>query len=141
MIWLRHPFPRFLIVGFSNTLLGLAVIALAIEVFGFGDISANAAGYLVGFLWSFGFNRSWTFGHSGAPAGALVRYAIVCAAGYAVNVVTLLSARSAFPEFQMTSQLLAVVAYSAVVYLGSRYFAFVGNDSRYMSSPGEAPHE
>jgi putative flippase GtrA len=115
---------RFVLVGGSNTLVGLAVIVLAIRLFGMNDVAANAIGYVIGFSWSFGLNRRWTFRHSGAPTAALGRYALVCALSYALNVVVLMGMRSALPTAHVLPQLAAVITYSVAAYLGSRYFAF-----------------
>jgi putative flippase GtrA len=115
---------RFLIVGGSNTLVGFAVIILAVRVFGLNDLAANAIGYLVGFLWSFALNRRWTFRHSGEPTAALLRYALVCAVAYALNVIVLIGVRSALPSAHILAQMAAVITYSVVAYYGSRYFVF-----------------
>lgn len=115
---------RFVIVGSSNTLIGLAVIVLAVRLFGMNDVAANAVGYLVGFSWSFGLNRRWTFRHSGKPTVALGRYALVCAVSYGLNVAVLVAMRSALPTAHVLPQLAAVITYSVAAYLGSCYFAF-----------------
>src|SRR3974390_913761 len=75
-------FVRFGLVGISNTVVGFVVIYLCLRVLSFGDLAANATGYAVGFLWSFGLNRAWTFRHRGAPVRSMPRFALVCAAAY-----------------------------------------------------------
>jgi putative flippase GtrA len=115
---------RFLLVGGSNTLVGLTAILIAVRVFGLNDLAANAIGYLIGFFWSFGLNRRWTFRHSGSPKVALVRYALVCSISYALNVIVLMAIRSVVPGAHLLAQLGAVITYSVAAYYGSRYFAF-----------------
>jgi len=115
---------RFALVGGSNTLVGFAVILLGIKLLGMNDFAANAIGYLIGFAWSFGLNRRWTFRHSGAPTSALGRYALVCAVSYALNIVVLMEMRSALPTAHIVPQLGSGVTYSVAAYFGSRYFAF-----------------
>lgn len=126
MITTHGSILRFLLVGGSNTIVGLAVIVVAVKVIGMNDIAANAVGYTIGFIWGFALNRRWTFRHSGAPAVAFGRYALVCAVSYALNLIVLASVRAALPSAHILAQLAAVITYSVVAYLGSRYFAFTG---------------
>lgn len=61
----RHTGLRYLLVGASNSALGFAAIWLALRGLDWPPAAANAAGYAVGFLWSFALNRRWTFAHRG----------------------------------------------------------------------------
>jgi putative flippase GtrA len=116
---------RFGLVGVSNTVLGLAVIWLAWRWWGWADLPANVLGYAVGFVWSFFAHRHWTFGR---PAGRaerhLLRYALVCAAAYAMNLLVLHAARAWAGPQPFWPHVLAMVAYTAVSFTGSRFFAF-----------------
>lgn len=62
-IWMRgllEQVVRFGGVGVLNTIVGLAIIWLAMWV-GMPPIASNAIGYAVGLTLSFWLNRSWTF--------------------------------------------------------------------------------
>ena len=115
---------RFAIVGVSNSLFGLLVIYLAWRVWGWPDWSANAFGYSVGLAWGFALNRRWTFDSRGTVGRSLPRYLLVCAAAYAVNLVTVLAARRALGDGTFAPHVLGVAVYAVLGFLGSRYYAF-----------------
>jgi putative flippase GtrA len=60
----RRTLWRFAVVGAVNTFVGLAFIYSA-RAMGLGEVSANATGYAIGLVLSFGLNRFWTFRHRG----------------------------------------------------------------------------
>lgn len=118
------PSIRFALVGVSNTALSLSVIWCALKVFGWSDVPANVVGYLAGFVWSFMWNRSWTFRHRGPVVAGLVRFAIVCAVAYGVNLLVLIGLTSHFGAGSFWTQVVAMGAYTVVSFVGSRHFAF-----------------
>lgn len=122
---------RFLLVGLSNTFIGMGVIYLAWRGFGLGDLPANMIGYGIGFVWSYGLNRLWTFQDSGAVGRSFGRFALVCAVGYAANLLVLFAARRLMGETSFLPHVFGTVAYTVVGYVGSRFFAF-----RHPASPG-----
>jgi putative flippase GtrA len=115
---------RFVLVGLSNTALSLAVIWIGLTGFGLSDVHANVIGYVVGFAWSFMLNRSWTFRQRGSIGAGFLRFALVCAAAYCANLVVLVSLASQFGKGVFWTQVAGMVAYTAISYGGSRYFAF-----------------
>ena len=121
----KHSFFRFALVGVSNTLIGIGVIYFAWRVLQWGDLPSNLLGYLVGFCWSYTLNRLWTFQDSGTVRRSFARFALVCAAAYAGNLLVLFAARALVGETSFLPHLLGSVAYTLLGYLGSRYFVFV----------------
>ena len=121
---LRHSVIRFVLVGISNTAVGLGVIYFALRVLEWNDTASNAVGYAVGFAWSFLWNRSWTFRQSGAALGSLVRYVGVCVVGYLVNLAVMIVLLRRMGAGHYLPQVVAMCAYTAVTYIGSRFFAF-----------------
>ena len=120
----KHSLFRFLLVGVSNTIIGMGIVYIAWRFFGWADVPANAFGYLIGFLWSYGMNRIWTFNDSGSVTRSFYRFALVCAVAYAVNLLVLLAARNVIGDASFFPQLFGAVAYTTLAYLGSRFFAF-----------------
>ena len=120
-------FLRFLLVGVTNTVVGLSVIFLLIRFAGWGDLPANLAGYLLGLCCSFLLNRRWTFQHQGWWLSALMRFVLVFAMAYAVNVLTLLALRDWAGANRYLAHALATVPYTITFFLGSRLFAFRAN--------------
>ena len=115
---------RFLLVGLSNTLIGMGVIYFAWRVLGLGDLPANMLGYAIGFVWSYGLNRLWTFQDSGAMGRSFSRFALVCAVAYLANLLVLFTARRLMGDASFLPHVFGSVAYTALGYLGSRFFAF-----------------
>jgi putative flippase GtrA len=115
---------RFVLVGFSNTALSLAVIWISLKVFAFSDLRANLIGYIVGFIWSFLLNRSWTFRHRGRLAPGFARFVLVCVIAYGANLLVLDTLASRFGTGNFLTHASGMVAYAILSYLGSRYFAF-----------------
>jgi putative flippase GtrA len=113
----------FAAVGVLNTIVGLAVIVFAHRVLGWGPTLSNAAGYGVGALMGYMLNRTLTF-RSAAPVGrSMPRYAAVLGVGYASNLGVLHTLLWLQPSFVL-AQALAMVAFSTIVFFGSRSFAF-----------------
>ena len=88
------------------------------------DIAANITGYAIGYVWSFWLNRRWTFGHQGDVRGSMFRYAMVCLASYAVNLLVLLAAGLYLGQRSLMAQGLGMLSYTLLCYTGSRIFAF-----------------
>jgi putative flippase GtrA len=103
---------------------GLSVIYI-IKWFGLlDDVLANACGYTVGLITSFFLNRTWTFRHSGALLPAAIRFLLVFALAYLINIGVVLILIHQFDVNSYLAQALGVPPYTAIFYIGSRYFAF-----------------
>jgi putative flippase GtrA len=84
----RSQFIRYVIVGLaSNAVIYIAYLMLTLV--GMGPKLAMSLLYGVGVLQTFVFNKNWSFRFEGAATPALVRYATVYAAGYAINLFAL----------------------------------------------------
>ena len=119
-----HSSMRYLLVGFSNTAVGFAVIWVALRCFGLGNVIANAAGYSVAFLWSFALNRKWTFYHKGAVRPALVRYLLATLVAYGMNLIVVILVARWLSQGSLFVQVDGMLTYTAVAYVGARYFVF-----------------
>ena len=115
---------RFGLVGASNTAIGLGLIWIAWHELGWPDLPANVLGYAVGFVWSYAWNRRWTFEHRGPLTRSFARFALVCAAAYLVNLAVLAITRRALGADTFWPHVLGMIAYTAAGFLGSHYYAF-----------------
>ena len=115
---------RFLIVGVANTFFGLSIIFLGKWLLGLGDISANALGYGLGLLLSFFLNAKWTFVFHGNRFPAMIRFVVVIATAYGVNLAIVMTAIDEFGINSYFSQMLGIIPYTAVSYLGMRHLVF-----------------
>jgi putative flippase GtrA len=128
---------RFLFVGVGNTLVGLSVIYL-VEWFALaGDELANLAGYVVGFVFSFTFNRKFTFRFRGATWVTFAKFALVIAAGYLLNLAVVQLALHRLHLNVYVGQAMGILPYTAFTYLGSKYFVFVTRGAG--AGPATAP--
>lgn len=115
---------RYLLVGVVNTLVGLGIIYLAMYFLHMGIAASNAFGYAVGIVVSFILNKSWTFNSDDHAVYSFLRYLLVLAVAYVVNLETVLFANYNFNLNPYLSQALGIFPYTAIGFLGSRYFAF-----------------
>ena len=115
---------RFLIVGVLNAAVGLGGIAMAQFLFGWSYVVANAFGYCLGLINSFFWNKFWTFDSKNWQGRELVKFMIVFAISYAVQLgaVTLLVDAANAPVF--LSQIMGIGSYTAVNYALNKYWTF-----------------
>lgn len=114
---------RYGTVGVVNTIVGLSLI-YGFMALGFGDVASNLIGYAVGLLVSFKLNAGWTFARSNAGIGAAGRFAVVIAVAYLANLAALLAARDGLGLNSHLAQLVGVVVYAVIGFIGSRNYAF-----------------
>jgi putative flippase GtrA len=115
---------RFGLVGVLNTLSGLFIIIALMRSAGVDYLLANAVGYACGITLSFFINRSWTFRHKGSMFQSAIQWGKVTAMAYVVNLGVVVLAHEYFGIEPYASQLLGLVAYSLLSYLGGKYYAF-----------------
>lgn len=117
-------FVRFVIVGLANSFVGLLVIYGCKWFLDMGDIPANAIGYGIGIMLGFQLNKRWTFGHNGVFLSTFLRYILVLAFAYAVNLTVVLYGIEQLNLNSYLAQALGIVPYTLVGYLGSHFFVF-----------------
>ncbi len=127
---------RYLIVGLLNSSLGLLVIYFAMDALRLGVITANVLGYAVGVCVAFVLTQRWTFAHCGPTVPALVKFLLVLGVAYAANLATVLFFAEVLQWNVHLAQALGIVPYTAIGYLGSRFFAF-GNGPIRVGPAGE----
>lgn len=111
-------------VGFANTVVGLGAIWIAKWSLGAGDVLANVIGYGLGLALSFTLNRNWTFGYRGATPVALLRFLLVFAMAYVLNLSTVLAAIRLCHINPYLAQAIGIVPYTLFGYLASKFFVF-----------------
>lgn len=86
---IRKQFFRYVVVGLaSNAVIYLVYILLT--RLGMGPKLAMSLLYGVGVLQTFVFNKKWSFQFGGAATPALIRYALLYAAGYVIQFLALM---------------------------------------------------
>jgi polyisoprenyl-phosphate glycosyltransferase len=115
---------KYLLVGVANTAIGLSVIYSAMYFLRLDVVPANLLGYGVGIVSSFILNKHWTFASNDHVVSSFLRFLLVLAVAYAANLGTVLVAVSHFDFNPYIAQALGVLPYTAIGFLGSRFFAF-----------------
>lgn len=122
--WRLPELGRFLSVGVVNMLVGLLVIYACKWFFHAGDVLANAIGYGVGLCTSFALNSRWTFGYRGPQLPALVKFLVVAAVAYGMNLAAVLLAIHWAGLNGYLAQALGIPPYTLTTYLLSKFVVF-----------------
>jgi putative flippase GtrA len=122
--WRVPEFGRFLSVGMVNMLVGLLVIYACKWFLQAGDVLANATGYAFGLCTSFALNSRWTFNYRGPQLPALVKFLVVAAVAYAMNLATVMLAIHWAGLNDYLAQALGIPPYTLTTYLASKFIVF-----------------
>jgi 4-amino-4-deoxy-L-arabinose transferase-like glycosyltransferase len=121
--WLQLALVKFATVGVLNTLVTVGIIFGLKRGFDVADPAANLAGYLVGLALSFILNKRWTFQHDADSLPALLRFLLVFAGAYLINLaVVLMVIRGGVNDY--VAHLAGMPFYTVASYLGCRHYAF-----------------
>ena len=130
------------VVGVINTLLTLVVIWIMTKSMGYSEAFSNFIGYFIGLINSFLLNRKWTFRSKGNILGGAVRFFIVFAICYLLQLGILLFLNHNCPDnpplysffepvlklFKIDTffyiQLISMVVYTIVNFLINKYYTF-----------------
>lgn len=115
---------RFLSVGVLNTLVGLLVIYACKWLFQLNDVAANALGYASGLVTSFTLNSCWTFAYRGPQVTALIKFLLVAAVAYAMNLLTVMILIQFTEMNGYIAQALGIPPYTLTTYLASKFIVF-----------------
>ena len=126
---------RFLSVGVLNALISLLTIYACKGIFHASDVAANAIGYSAGLTSSFTLNSRWTFAYRGDRLPALIKFLLVAAVAYGVNLLTVLAAIDHLRINGYIAQALGIPPYVLISYLASRFIVFRVQPEAYDKSP------
>ena len=115
---------KFLSVGMLNMLVGLLVIYACKWFFHAGDAAANAIGYAAGLTTSFTLNSRWTFAYRGRQLPALIKFLLVAAVAYGMNLLTVLVLIHYAGMNAYIAQAMGIPPYTLTTYLASKFIVF-----------------
>ena len=133
---------KYSVVGLVNTLLTLAIIWILTKKAGYSEAFSNFVGYLIGLISSFFLNRKWTFDSKGNIFVGAVKFILVFAICYLLQLCVLLILNHNCPDnpplysyFEPVLkylkidalfyiQLISMVVYTAVNFLINKYYTF-----------------
>jgi putative flippase GtrA len=123
-----HQFLKFGLVGLFNTLLGYAVIFSCMYLLNLSPVLSNVLGYLVGLVVSYVLNRQYTFENRSKSKLQILRFLIVFAVSYAINLVLLVVSMQTFGLQAGISQVIGGVGYVLTSFLLNKYYVFVAKN-------------
>jgi putative flippase GtrA len=118
---------RFVVVGLSNSLLSFVAFRAGIELLppvGGRAAAAQALAYAAGILWSFYWNRRWTFGARGPVTRSLAAFAATQGALLALTSAALGLAVDALGAPATPSWLAVMAGATLLNYLAQRHLVF-----------------
>ena len=121
---------RFLLVGVVNTLVGAGIMFLLYKLAGCSYWLSSAANYIVGGVVSYFLNKYYTFKNTERSWKQVLRFALNVAAcwllAYGIAKPLALRLLAGFDEKLQTNaaMLAGLCLYTALNYLGQRFFAF-----------------
>ena len=80
---------RFCAVGASNAVVSYTLFWVGIERLALSAAAAQAIGYSAGILWSYAWNRTWTFGYRGTVGQSLAAFTLVQLVALASSVAAI----------------------------------------------------
>lgn len=123
---------RFIIVGVMNTLIGMAAMFIAYNVFHMGYWLSSAMDYIIGSIFSYFANKYFTFKSEKKSGAEVVRFVInivVCyfiAYGIARPVLEVLlkNVELSVSLFEQASMIFGLGIFIVLNYFGQKYFVF-----------------
>jgi len=109
--------------GVVNTIIGFIVILSAMAM-GFSPMVSNVAGYAVGFMLGFVFSKKFVFRSNGHFVSESVRYLIAFIISFLFNLLVLHLALAYLNIHAVTSQVVAAVSYTVLMYILTRLYVF-----------------
>ena len=115
-------------VGVLNTAVTLGVIFVMKYLLKIDDVVSNAVGYIAGFVNSFWFNKNWTFASKGHIGKEIAKFVAVFAVCYLIQLGTMLALRDGVKWGFELAQLISIVVYTGLNFVGNKLFTFKPKD-------------
>ena len=117
-------FIKFGIVGISNTLLTALIIWILLRVLHCSDYFSNFAGYIVGLLNSFIWNRKWTFESKTKVSITIFKFIVTFAISYLFQLGNLYVLLHFTHIDSYISQLISIVVYTLINFILNKNYTF-----------------
>ena len=117
-------FIKFGVVGISNTLITALIIWFLLRILNWSDYMSNFAGYVIGLINSFFWNRKWTFNSNSNVRITVFKFMVTFVISYLIqlgNLYLLLNFTS-FDSY--ICQLLSIIIYTCVNFALNKYYTF-----------------
>jgi putative flippase GtrA len=127
-LW-RSKVVRFGALGVANNLLAYGLFAV-MTIAGVPAIAAASITYALGMIVSYVGNRSFTFAHAGSARRSVVRFLVVNAVGYGINVAILAIFVEHLDFDPLLVQLAAIVLVAGLIFVSMRFWVFADDEPR-----------
>ncbi|MDN4641424.1 GtrA family protein [Agreia sp. PsM10] len=127
-LW-RSKVVRFGALGVANNLLAYGLFAV-MTIAGVPAIAAASITYALGMIVSYVGNRSFTFAHAGSARRSVVRFLVVNAVGYGINVAILAIFVEHLEFDPLLVQLAAIVLVAGFIFVSMRFWVFADDEPR-----------
>jgi putative flippase GtrA len=117
-------FIKFGIVGISNTLLTALIIWILLRVLHCSDYFSNFAGYIVGLLNSFIWNRKWTFESKTKVSITIFKFIVTFAISYLFQLGNLYVLLHFTHIDSYICQLISIVVYTLINFILNKNYTF-----------------
>ncbi len=107
-----------------NTIITLSTIFLLTKVFKSNYILANIIGYILGLTNSFLMNKLWTFKSFGKYYNELIRFILVFAVCYLLQLTLLVLLKENFDIDTDYSQIISMVFYTIINFFSNKLITF-----------------
>ena len=114
---------RFGVIGLSSNVL-LYFLYLFLTKFGVDPKLAITFSYAIGLMWTFTFNKRWSFSHQGDWKQSSARFLFLYGMMYLINILVLAILVDTFQRSYVFVQLGVFVVYLPIVFLVQRYWVF-----------------
>ena len=121
--WAFSQLFRYCSVGILNTLVSL-VTSFVLLASGLNVFASNLTGYVVAIGNSFILNRKWTFGHTGRVGNSLIKFLLICAICYVIQLAVLWALIEHFSLGVYISQIIAMSVYTLLSFIANKNIAF-----------------
>ncbi|MGV8983625.1 GtrA family protein [Clostridium sp.] len=129
---LDKKFFKFLLVGIINTIFGTGIMFLLYNLASFGYWGSSAVSYILASILSFFLNKNFTFRNRESTVKTGLRFTVNIAVCYLVAysiskpIVTRILTNTSLSKsiVEQFSMLFGMVLFTALNYVGQRFFAF-----------------
>lgn len=115
---------RYALFGLIVTAASYLFLFTLVLVFDVPNVPANFATLIFGLAMSYLFNRNFVFRHTGRQWAAALRFSVVVAVAYGVNLLVLQVLLTYAPIPDAFAQFLAFSVYTVIAYVGHRVWTF-----------------
>lgn len=115
---------KYIVVGVANTLLGYAIIFACMYLLGLSAEISNVIGYALGLVISYVMHRNFTFNSTQRRTTEVVRFVVVFAVAYLLNLGTLMLLIHHLQVHEAVAQVVAGVVYVGASFVMQKFYVF-----------------